>query len=90
VAGITRSDGDAALAALRSGPIDFLATISLVERTLQLAHDIGHPLYDCVYLAAAEVVDAAVVTADRRFFDRCSESVVQARIGWLADRPARS
>lgn len=83
-----RSDGDVALGALRSGPIDLLGTKPLVERALQLAHDIDHPLYDCLYLAAAEAVDAAVVTADRRFFDRCSATMMRSRIGWLADFPA--
>jgi predicted nucleic acid-binding protein len=84
---ITRADGDVALRTLRSGPIDFLGTMGLVERALQLAHEIDHPLYDCLYLAAAEAVDATVVTADRRFFERCSASILQSRIAWLADRP---
>ena len=75
---LARSDGDVDLGALRSGPIDFVGTRSLVERALQLAHDIDHPLYDCLDLAAAEAVDVTVVTADRRFFStgarhpRCS------------------
>ena len=82
---LARPDGDAALAALRSGPIDLLDTRPLVERALHLAHEIDHPLYDCVYLAAAEAVDAMVVTADRRFFDRCPPPMRRSRIAWLAD-----
>ena len=84
---LARSDGDVALGALRSGPIDFVGTKPLVERALQLAHDIDHPLCDCLYLAAAEAVDATVVTADRRFYARCSASIMHSRIGWLADQP---
>jgi len=84
---LARSDGDVALGALRSGPIDFVGTKPLVERALQLAHDIDHPLHDCLYLAAAEAVDATVVTADRRFYARCSASIMHSRIGWLADQP---
>ena len=84
---LARSDGDVALGALRSGPIDFVGTKPLVERALQLAHDIDHPLYDCLYLAAAEAVDATVVTADRRFYARCSASIMHSLIGWLADQP---
>lgn len=83
---LARPDGDAALAALRSGPIDLLDTRPLVEQALQLAHEIAHPVYDCVYLVAAEAVDAIVVTADRRFFDQCWSSTRRARIAWLADR----
>jgi predicted nucleic acid-binding protein len=84
---LAREDGDAALAALRNGPVGLVATTPLVERALHLANEIEHPLYDCVYLAAAEAVAATVATADRRFFDRCSRSSVQSRIAWIADRP---
>jgi predicted nucleic acid-binding protein len=83
---LARADGDAALAVLRSGPIDLLDTRPLVERALQLAHELKHPVYDCVYLAVAEAVDAMLVTADRRFFDRCWSSKMRGRIAWLADR----
>ena len=84
---LTRADGDVALGALRSGPIDFVGTRPFVERALHLAHEIEHPLYDCLYLAAAEAVGATVVTADRRFFDRCSASMMQSHTVWLADWP---
>jgi predicted nucleic acid-binding protein len=83
-----RGDGDAALAALRSGPVDLVAATPLVERALHLAHEIEHPLYDCLYLATAEAVAATVATADRRFFDRCSFSTMQPRIAWLGDWPS--
>jgi predicted nucleic acid-binding protein len=55
---------------------------------LHLAHAIDHPLYDCLYLATAEAIDAMVVTADRRFFERCAPSIMQSRIAWLADWPS--
>jgi predicted nucleic acid-binding protein len=83
---LARADGDAALAALRSGPIRLLDTTPLVEQALQLAHEIQRPVYDCVYLASAEAVDAIVVTADRRFFEQCWSSKMGGRIAWLADR----
>ena len=86
---LARADGDAALAALRTGPIGFVNTTPLVDRALHLAHEIDHPLYDCLYLATAETVAATVATADRRFFDRCSLSIVQSRIAWIADWPAK-
>ncbi len=39
----------------------------LCERAFEIALTLGHPAYDCMYLACAEVADAVVVTADRRF-----------------------
>ena len=85
---LARDDGDAALVALRNGPVGLIGTPPFLERALRLAHEIEHPLYDCLYLATAEAVGATVATADRRFFDRCSMSIMQSRIGWLGDWPS--
>jgi predicted nucleic acid-binding protein len=82
---LARGDGDAVLAALRSGPVGLVDTSPLVARALHLAHEIDHPLYHCLYLATAEAVEATVATADRRFFDRCALTTMRSRIAWLAD-----
>lgn len=84
---LARGDGNAAFAALRSGPVGLVGTTPLVERALHLAHEFGHPLYDCLYLATAEALAATVATADRRFFDLCTLSTMQSRIAWLGDWP---
>lgn len=39
---------------------------ALESRALKLALDLGHPVYDCVYLALAERMDRVLVTADGR------------------------
>lgn len=85
---LARGDGDAALAALRSGPVGFIDTTPLIARALHLAHELDHPLYDCLYLATAEAVAATLATADRRFFERCSASSVGSRTAWLGDWPS--
>lgn len=41
-------------------------TSSLAPRALVMAEGLGHPVYDCVYLALAESMRTAVVTADAR------------------------
>lgn len=46
---------------------DLLPTVELSKRSLEIALELNHPIYDCVYLAAAETFDAIVVTADSRF-----------------------
>ena len=38
----------------------------LMRRAGKLASDMGHPAYDCFYIACAELNDAPLVTADRR------------------------
>ncbi len=46
----------------------------LHEPAFEMAHALGHPVYDCLYLALAEREQAPVVTADRAFADRVAGS----------------
>ncbi|MDE0245553.1 MAG: type II toxin-antitoxin system VapC family toxin [Gammaproteobacteria bacterium] len=46
----------------------------LIERASQLAFEIDHPVYDCLYLACAEVSGTPLVTADNRLVARADES----------------
>ena len=39
----------------------------LEKRALEIALDLGHPVYDCIYLALAERTGRVLVTADHRF-----------------------
>ena len=41
----------------------------LLDRAAAIAIEIDHPVYDCLYLACAEVEGAPLVTADRRLRD---------------------
>ena len=50
---IDRADADEALAALAADAIELQPTAPLVRRAHVLAGEIGHPVYDCIYLAAA-------------------------------------
>jgi predicted nucleic acid-binding protein len=38
----------------------------MVRRALQMALDLNHPIYDCLYLALAQRLALPLVTADRR------------------------
>lgn len=55
---------------LDQATIYLLPESELLEEAIQLAVKIPHTLQDCLYLAAALRLDAALVTADRRFHDR--------------------
>jgi predicted nucleic acid-binding protein len=52
---------------LANAPVASLAMEPYLDRALELATEIGHPVYDCVYLALALHHDTHVVTADQRF-----------------------
>lgn len=40
--------------------------VELLPRAIELAFNLQHPIYDCLYLALAEREKAALITADRR------------------------
>ncbi len=46
----------------------------LASRAGQLAREIDHPVYDCLYLACAEATSSALVTADRKFAGKVSDN----------------
>lgn len=46
------------------------SSVDLAERALDLALALGHPVYDCLYLACTEFLGGTLVTADSRFRDR--------------------
>jgi predicted nucleic acid-binding protein len=63
------SKDEALLAAglLEGAEIELLPTRSLLEAATRLAIELGHPAYDCMYLALAIDRDCRFVTADEGF-----------------------
>jgi len=55
----------------------------LLPRALELAVELGHPVYDCVYLAVAEGQEDELVTADNRFYEAVLKRGHSARIRML-------
>lgn len=41
-------------------------TVELVEPALEIALTLDHPVYDCLYIACAEITGAVLVTADHQ------------------------
>jgi len=52
--------------ALPDLPLSLHASGTLVDRALQIALAINHPVYDCLYVACAEMLGGMLVTADER------------------------
>ena len=69
---ISPREADAAFDLVRRGGIDLRPTAPLLPRAMEMARRLGHPVYDCVYLALAEREHAAFVTADQRLLGRLS------------------
>ena len=47
--------------------ITILATIPILRQAYSMALGLAHPIYDCIYLAAALATDRKLITADVRF-----------------------
>ena len=56
-------------AALSSYMAKVVPAPDLMQRSLDIALELGHPAYDCFYIACAELNDAPVVTDDRRLLN---------------------
>jgi predicted nucleic acid-binding protein len=52
-------------ASLAGAPIRHRAS-DFAERGTEIALSLGHPVYDCIYLACAEKLESILVTADTR------------------------
>jgi predicted nucleic acid-binding protein len=52
----------------------------MMPRALELAFELGHPVYDCAYLALAETLDQQLVTADERFLKRVRRHAASWRV----------
>lgn len=50
--------------------VEFLPTMSLAPRALEIAVHLQHPAYDCFYLAMAEQRGIRLITADTRLLNQ--------------------
>ncbi len=52
----------------------------LIGRATEIAFEIGHPIYDCLYLACAEATASVLITADKRLVDKVVDRYPKARV----------
>jgi predicted nucleic acid-binding protein len=77
---LTADQANAGFSELRNAPVASLAMEPHLDRALQLAMELGHPVYDCIYLALALHHDTHVVTADRRFAAAAARPELAGRV----------
>ena len=58
---------------------------ALIDRAAAISVEIDHPVYDCLYLACAEVTASALITADRRFAKKLAGRIPDV---WHLEDPA--
>lgn len=70
---LTVDEAEARLGELLTAPVTHLPMAGLIPLALRTTSMLHHPVYDCCYLAAAQIHDCSLVTADARLFRRASE-----------------
>lgn len=55
----------------------FVSDGALVDRALDIAADLNHAIYDCLYIACAEHMQGQLITADRRLMRKLEGSPYQ-------------
>lgn len=80
---ITSEEANERLVALTNAPVATIPVEPHLNAALRFAIELGHPVYDCLYLALAIAYDTYVVTADRRFV--AAASSLSGRVRPLSD-----
>ena len=55
----------------------------LIERAMRAALDIDHPVYDCLYLACAEVMESRLITADKKLANKVAGSSLGTDVRYI-------
>ena len=64
---ISETDALTRISRLIAAPVDRVPCRELASAALKLSIDLGHPAYDCLYLALAIRAAVPLVTADQKF-----------------------
>ena len=71
---------------LQQAPMDMADPDDALEgHALELALELNHPVYDCIYLALAERLDRTLITADKKFLKALATSPYRTRVVSLDD-----
>lgn len=77
---LSAADAVALFGGLSHAPVRTTPSELDVASALQLAAELNHPVYDCLYLAAALREDAVVVTDDLRFLKAVEGTLLADRV----------
>lgn len=82
---IARGDAASLIIAVTGQPINWADDESVVADALDIALALGRPIYDCMYLALARRIGAALVTADARFVNALAGTEYRSDVILLAN-----
>ena len=70
------------LARIREAVV-LISSADLIERAAQVAAQIDHPVYDCLYLACAEATGSTLITVDRKLRDTAADSALDVDVQYI-------
>ena len=76
---------EAAMGELRKYVRQWVVLESLVDEALRMAIAIGHPVYDCVYLALARRMGARMITAEAKFSQKIAATPLARHVVHLSN-----
>ena len=59
------------------------SSADLIERAAQVATQIDHPVYDCLYIACAEATGSTLITADRRLEKVVADGALKVDVQYI-------
>lgn len=86
---IQKEQCEIALASLSEGLVTLLPSDRYLPRAFELSTRIRHALYDCLYVAVADLEDCIFVTDDEKFGRKCLEFGLFGRVSTLRNLGAR-
>ena len=84
---VTLEQGKKSLQKMREiARLEFIPILNLTHQAFEIANEIQHDLYDCIYLALAIHQQSVMVTADKKFYDCVQKhDVYKDFIQWIED-----
>ena len=65
--------------------VDFVPSPPLIVGAFELSLQIEHPVHDCIFLVLAMATNGVLVTADRKFIDKCQHALTDPPLISLRD-----
>ena len=87
---ITREQAEVFAVSIPYSPLQLTPSLSLHQRALDIAIDLRLSVYDCLYLACAELVSGRVVTADQALLRRVQGMSLAGLVVFLPDAVAEA
>ncbi|GAB4332236.1 MAG: hypothetical protein Kow0099_04020 [Candidatus Abyssubacteria bacterium] len=82
---VSPAEGSAVRSALRQYPIQYHSFVSYLDSAFAIADQTGQTVYDCLYVALANVIKGRMVTADRSLYNGLRRGPFGDNLLWVGD-----